>query len=442
MHMKRWFAALLLAAASARAETVALTVRIDTKPLPKKESPLQFESVAPVEAKSETLRVTLAPAFIVIAGPESTSILDFDKHLKFDTTGEGATVVSLFSVLGFREREMENRKYLADLLERAGGTASIPLAVSEQNLALLADPPAKGVERRATDDTVRFRWRKINLGEYSTETLPASDAERKAFTQFIRYSVGAHPLMLADLRKAPGIPKRIKLVDNIGGRTEELIIQKLERVADAPYDAPSNARMGLVSHEKWGAVVQRAMALSPEDVRTQAAELARAADAAFGENRLVDAFLLYLESFLMSGDISDGFRRNQSTLNADASVKRLAKAINPKSAEEARASLETLGEVRKTHPDRAEVLRIFEGNIRNNLGETDAAYEHLHAVLTARPAIAGVWHDLGGMFLNGYAADAAWDCWATLRHLAPQHGMSKEIHEREAKMMELYPEYF
>lgn len=227
----------------------------------------------------------------------------------------------------------------------------------------------------------------------------------------------------------------------MGGSSEELTVQSLERVEDAPYDAP-HAVLGLASHEKWGPIVQRALALSPNDVKAQAAELAKAADAAFAQHQPVDALLLFLESYLMTGDASEGFKSTYSLLSADPSAAQVEEAIHPHTAEEAKASLATLADLRKTHPDRAEVIRIFEGNIHNNLGETDAAYEHLHAVLTARPAIAGVWHDLGGMFLNAYSANEAWDSWEMMRRLAPQHGMAEDIDQREAKLMQLYPEYF
>jgi hypothetical protein len=442
MHMKRWLAPFLFLVTSLHAETVALTLRVDTAPIAEKDSALQFKSVEPVKAETKTLQVRLAPTFIEVRHPDRTTILDFEKRILFEVRSDGATTSSLFSQLGSRDREMENRQYLAELTEKAGGASAIPLAVSEQDLAILARPPAKGVERQAKGGAVRFHWGDVPLGEYSTDSIPANGAEKKAFAQFIRYHFGAHPSMLADLAKGAGIPRRVKLVENVGGRTQQLTVTKLERVDDAPYAAPPNAKYTLASHEVWGPIIQRANALSADDVRKQADELAAAGDASFAAGKLVDAYLLYLESFLMIGEVSDGLRGNAQSMRLDETVARLQAVISPKSEDEAKAALAVLAELRKTNPDRAEVIRIFEANISSNLGDRNTAYENFHAVLTARPALAGVWHDLGGMFLNAYDAEAAWNCWDTLRHLAPQHGMSKEITEREAKMMSLYPEYF
>jgi hypothetical protein len=123
-------------------------------------------------------------------------------------------------------------------------------------------------------------------------------------------------------------------------------------------------------------------------------------------------------------------------------VARVREAIAPEDAPSARKSLVLLAETRATLPEAAHILRIFEGNLNSNLDENEKAYEHFYAVLSDRPAIAGVWHDLGMMFLGGYDAVAAWDCWEVARRIAPDHGMVKAIEEREAYLLARYPEFF
>jgi hypothetical protein len=422
MQTKRFLLAVLVVAASARAENLELTLRT---------------------GKNDTARVTLGRDFIVFRSGKETSITDFARHLRFHALdGEPASVYSLYAVVGGSEREMTNRQFLSQMLDTGGAPNLMPLVLSESDLGMLADPPVAGIKREAKKDAVRFRWKKVEVGEYSTATLPATEEERKAFTRFLRYQYSGHPLLLADLEQAAGIPARIRLPEAFGEKERVLEVEKLERTPDGPYTAPANPAIGLASHETWGPLFARANAATPASMAEHVRTLTNAADDAFEAGLPLDAFLLYMEAYLTTGEMPPGLQEHGDEIMSDPTVALTRASIQPRSAEEARKALTTLEGLRKANPARAHVIEIFEANIDSNLGEVDEAAEHFKAVLTKEPRIAGVWHDLGFIFLNGYDAVSAWDAWDLARRIAPTHGMLKEIDKREQALVEKYPGFF
>jgi hypothetical protein len=443
MLRKRLLPVLLFAAVSASADNVKLTVHVDSRPIDPRRSVTKMRAVREVKAESRNLEVTLGPGYLIEKRQDGTVILDFEKRLRFDQSpGEAPTVSSLFAVVGGRVREMTNRRYLVDMMERAGRPATIPLAISEHDLSMRAEPPVSGITRQEKDGVVRFRWKKADLGEFTKETVPDTQAEGAPYARFIRHAFSGHPQLLEALEQLGGIPRRLRLVSELESLTHDISVSAIERQPDAPYDAPADPAMSLAMHPQWGPLMKRATEMTPEAVRSHVAESEKAADAAFAAGRPLEAFLLYLESNLTLGDSPAGLEKNGPVLTEDPVVARVREAIAPEDAPSARKSLVLLAETRATLPEAAHILRIFEGNLNSNLDENEKAYEHFYAVLSDRPAIAGVWHDLGMMFLGGYDAVAAWDCWEVAKRIAPEHGMVKAIEEREAYLLARYPEFF
>jgi hypothetical protein len=383
MNPKYLLAVLLLAAASASAENVKLTLRVDK-----------------LKAGTETVEVTLGHGFAIDARDGNTVILDFDRRLRF----EGTTVASLFAEVAGRE--------------------------------LHAAQPVRNVRREEKDGVVRFRRRSAELGEYTTETLPDSAEQAAAFTRFIRHQYGGPPELLAELEQLGGIPRRLKL------ETYEIAIEDAVPQPDEAYATPADATFGLAADERWGPVLASAAALDPEVVRSRMKKVEQAADAAFVQGRPLAAFLLYVESQLTLGDLPAGLEENGPVLLAYEAVARVRDAIAPLDAKSARKGLAILADARASVPEAAHILRIFEANIHSSYGEERKAYEDFHAVLSEHPAIVGAWHDLGMLFVNDDQATAAWDCWEAARRIAPGHGMLRGIDYREAELLAKYPGFF
>jgi hypothetical protein len=444
MHARRFAAVLLLSLATvARADNTQLTLRVDSHPLKPKRNEVRLGEAKKQKPQRIPMTATFGADFIVVATPDQTTVVDFARRLRFDQPKDQPAIVSsLFAYVGGRDREMENRKYLAGMFASAGAPNPMPLATSEQSLSMLADPPVAGIQSEEKNGVIRFRWKAVQLGEFTTDVLPATESERKAFAQLIRYTYGAHPRILAALVAAAGIPRRLTLIQDFNASEYRMTVEKLEHLPTAPYVAPSSVTHALASDPRFGTAYKAAAALTSDAVQAKAGELASAGDAAIDNNNPLVAFLLYMEAYLMTGTAPPGLSRNASAWNSDPAVSRVRGAIQPKSADEAHQALKVLAEARNQVPDRAQVLHIFEANIHTNLREGAEAYESFRAALTANPAIAGVWHDLGDLFLGHYAANEAWDAWDLARQLAPHHGLLASNEELEKRLLAKYPEFF
>src|SRR6185436_13849297 len=97
----------------------------------------------------------------------------------------------------------------------------------------------------------------------------------------------------------------------------------------------------------------------------------------------LDAMLGYFETMLMArGELPPEFTERKAAIIADPNVQLLFASLSPKSEEEARKAVETLGRIRDASVKKKYVVRIFEANLQVPLKNVDAAVDDFVAALT------------------------------------------------------------
>ncbi|HVR38573.1 MAG TPA: hypothetical protein VMU84_05720 [Thermoanaerobaculia bacterium] len=136
------------------------------------------------------------------------------------------------------------------------------------------------------------------------------------------------------------------------------------------------------------------------------------------------------------------FKKHSDALTQDENVKALLGALNPRSEEEAKASVATLTRLAPLAGDKAHVTGIFRANMERSLGNNDVATSLFVAALTKNPFITGVWKDLGDILDTGYDAGDTWRCYAIARLIAPSHSLLAEVDRREAALRKEHAAFF
>lgn len=396
------------------------------------------------DAKDASLAVTLAPDWYSIDDGTARAIFDFAKRRIYRSGEKGYDETSLFSYVAGREVELDNRIFLGRAMEAAKTNQHLfALPLQEHELSLQKAGSAATKFEAATKNGEQVRsWKKQELLAWSEERYDATPAERAAFVRFLRYHFGGHPALLADLQKGDGIPKRVRLTTGMVNTVTTIAVAEPRRTDDGPYPALTGTR---TPHTTDAMAPALATALATTPASARAAKQKQLADA----KRLAEAdhalaFLLSgIETNLMfGGDFPSELMPLLAKVRAHPDIAAFTTAVSPRSADEAKAALETLTRLQKVAAEKAYVLRIFHGNHSQNLGDSETAADDYRAALIANPLITGLWKDYGMMLLSSYQAEAAWQCFDAARAIAPSHALVEDVDRLEARLLKDHPEYF
>jgi hypothetical protein len=431
--------ALWLGLAGPASGNVELKLRIDSTP------PASLRSgQRSSERRQSVIQVTLGPGYLRVEKEGGVVIRDFSKRRIYSIDPANGTVRddSLFSDVGFRARELDNRVFLGEVMGKAGLKENpVPLFLSEHQMSLQAKGDPEAVTHHETGGEVLYEWNGQPVFSCSLDALPATDAERHAFVRFLRYEVGGHPAILADLESRSGIPRRVHIYGSAVVHDERCEILERSVTADAPYSL-TNLRAAAVDEELAEAVAAVRQSTA-ESLDSSLARLVTEAEELAGAKHQLEAMLTFLEYTLVSGrNLPPEFEPRKNALVADPGVHRLLESLNPASEAAARKALTVLASLRKSAGDKRYVTYIFEANIRTSLGQESTAIENFRSVLAKQPLLTGVWKDLGELYLGGYDAQRAWICWDAARRLAPTHPLLKDVGAREEKLLADYPDFF
>jgi hypothetical protein len=130
---------------------------------------------------------------------------------------------------------------------------------NEHGLSVHTPPPVEILTDREGDEAVSSAAGKP-LFRQSRQGMPVSVEDSTAFAQFLRYSFGGHPLILADVAKGRLIPNRVTFIfRNLAVNTVTITVTGAQRVEDAPYDLqPYAPRMLMQSQDVLEEILDRA----------------------------------------------------------------------------------------------------------------------------------------------------------------------------------------
>lgn len=366
---------------------------------------------------------------------------------------ETRSETSLFADIGFREYEMKNRVYLAQMLEAAMSKAGKAEKVGPENpmdilgveckFGIEAAPAAVANLEESTVDGVReFRLRGQLSARYraAEEELPRS--LRPALRRLLAYGASLHPRIASRLDSvaAPPILLEYRVVDMTTRRTV-----LLELTASAAESTDWKARLaGLVreSSERApaGDLPTRVLdgrlegsAPTFDDYRRSSAKALEAKD-------YLDAMLALFEANLATG--KEDSRGIGEILEAGADDTRLSILLRGLESDDPKESLRLFDSIDLAGVRRRHVIDVFRANSLAETGDPAGAVDAFRKAITANPYLAGAYKDLGGVLYGMYEVPSAWDCWDAGRKIAPGHPLFEDVAKTEDRLLRQSPRFF
>ncbi len=402
----------------------------------------------PVQPSDETfpLIVTLGHQYLITEGKGTRTIYDFEqlRILRVALASATYTDDSLYSDIGFRAMEFQNRLMLGSALQ-AGKVAVNPMepALTEQLFSLSNPKGNTLIEQRRAGVNREFFLGPHTLVTVSEKTQELPPAYQAEYWRFLRYYAGGHPQVYAALKSLNGVPQKVAFVlTNMGTETREITLKAIGGGADAPYSLE-----GLTRAAPNGEPYNTLALLGPDAAaklaeRTEATIKAR--DAAIAQGPVIDAELSNMALLIMSGDgasLTPWLAQHRDAILKDAAARSLSANLQPRDEAGVQSALQALAELKKQSGSAAYMLDVFAGNILLPR-DGKAGSEHLLAALRANPYLLGAWKDLGGYYYQTYQMDKAWACWDAARRVNSQHSMLLRITEIEKQLRTAFPEFF
>jgi hypothetical protein len=434
-------AAACLILAPAASATLVLQVDVENHFEPKK-------GAANVPADSRTsVELTIGDKYFAVKSEKQTVVFDFDRRRRVVVDNAARTRVdySLYDTVGFRVIELRNREMMRKALAAAkADAAAFGATDTEHSLSIQRAPASPMQVSKEGADEVFVSGDKVYFRR-SLRSAPASPEEARMFAQFIRYVYGGHPQILAELARANAIPSTLvlKTYDMVDA-TRSLALKPLRNAAGTPMSVT------LLPLRPWSATnnpleraLDRAAALTPEDLAAARQRNKNGVADAFLQGRALQALLGRIEANLMTGEAVAPLAAEQKQLmQSDTSAQRLATALAAETKDDLAAAVRTFADLQASAGPKAYVLGIFEANDRARLDDQASARKLFLDVLEGNPCIAGVYKDLGDALLGQFDAAHAWRSWDLGRRLAPQFDSFKVVDQFEQSLASEHPEFF
>jgi len=391
------------------------------------------------------LAVTLGQTYLITESKGTRTIYDFERNriLLLDLKTKTYAEYSLYSDIGYRVLEFYNRQMIREALQRAKIASPLPSpAVVEQLFSLSDDKANTVIETIKIKGHRIFKWQDNPLVTVTDSVIPLPDAYRAEYWRFIRYYAGGHPKILAALSAERGIPAEATFVlTNQKTETRTLTVQRISYPSDANYSIDGyTLKMPDVEPFKTLAQVG-ADSQGQVNIRVAAAKKER--DLAFSQGRYLDAALANFEAFLSTGEGDSAWLgAARDALTKDPKTQQLLGSISPRDQNTAQRAANDLAGLRALNPARAEVLAVFEGNIRIGLKQGPQGAELLLAALHQNPYFTGAWHDLGDYYYRSFRMQEAWACLDAARGMRPNDPMLQEMNQLEQQLRVRNPEFF
>ena len=394
-----------------------------------------------------SIDVTLANDYFVVKLAKETILYDFDKRKRVVIDNDAKTRVdySLYDTAGFRVFELRNRDMLGKSMAAAKVSQVVMAPIDNEHILAIQDKPSAPLQARIDGTDMVFSNDSKVLFRRSRKSTPVSPAEARMFAQFMRYTFGGHPQILAELAKANSIPVQLVLVTHDIGVTTRTIAVKSVRPGDtAPIDVSVfPPRQAAASTDPLDQALDRAVAIAPAELFVARQRSTDELAAAFREGRGLDAFLGMMEWTLMTGEgVPPLTPEQKNLLQADTAIRKLNSALAAKTKDDLSTAIGVFAELKPTATTKAYVLKIFEANDRGMLGDRGAARKLFLEVLTVNPNIAGVYKDLGDNLITGFDMPRAWRCWDIGRRIAPQFANFGPVNQFERSLAAEHPEFF
>lgn len=386
------------------------------------------------------------------SAPELEIILDFARRRRVAIArGQGTyRADSLYAEVAFRAAELTNRQRLADVLQTSSDTThplSPALFAHQLSLATASgDDSGDGLRRSSDGDRESWHADERLLFSHSRRVRRLSPTQADRFVRFARYHLRGHPVILDYLRDLSGLPERMTWVQYGADErhTQTLTIAAIEPATAVEYRLDGLRRMP-GADDWWSVYVHETTVDGELGKRRVAQELARAVELARTDGRYDEAVLLCLEYSMQNGPLPPGIATLEPFMGDPGAQAIMACVVGQQQVNneaDARTLIGSIRALRGHFTDHQHVLMMFEACMLTAIAEYDEAEALYRKILTHNRYLAGVYKDLGDLFVARYDMERAWRCWELARQLAPEHQRLGPIERFEHTLRAAHPEYF
>ena len=368
---------------------------------------------------------------------------DFKERRALVATSDSVESLSLYSDIGFRVAELQNRLRWNQALDSADidteGFQSTPLQL--ENLFGIEAPNAPEPQVDENEDSVELSDQEQLLFRFQRGGQELTPNQSEQFVRFIRYFTGGHPDALDMLKSEQVVPKSFTVVQpSVDGETvrrfqfvESHKIEKLE-----PFPA-----MNPPLSSELDKLLIKASSLSVKEIADRHISVEQRALDLLDSEQYFLATLAFLEATLNTGQpMAREFSEAQDRILEDKRVSVLLKAMSPRQKDRVDASITILESLKKEAGESEHVLTVFQGSLYLGAKRAEESRSLLLPALEKYPAMSTVWKDLGEAYYQDFQTVQAWNCWDTGRSLAPENSHYKDIETLEQLLEISYPGFF
>lgn len=406
---------------------------------------LENDSLQTNFVETSSSSVYLGSSVIDIQAGDAVTVYDYPAWKIYHSVPakDGFEQSSLYTDLGFRTAEFQNRLHLGSALA-AAGIADNPMdRVLMEHLFSLRSDEAADLTREETAAAVSFSHKDKPLFTYSTAGTAVPQALLKPFIIFLSTQYGIHPDIADALAQQPLIPERMVIHRCNTGKTDEISLHLTRTQFDAPRPTRSLQQEIIPGSDPVFALAEKTREMEQSAFDAACGSMLARAPKRAEEGRLLDAACLFISLGLATGtqQMPPAFFDWKDQILADPDVAALFTALSPRSREEAEKAAETLGALTAKASDGRFTLLIFKANTLESLGQPAEAAACFLEALEQEPAVTGAWKDLGDVYYQMYRPRKAWACWNTARALNPNHPFIEDIQALEDKLRHEHPEF-
>lgn len=388
------------------------------------------------------LLVTLGGTWLEMETLDRRVRHNFKTRKSLVATKEAVEEFSLYSDIGFRVAELQNRIQISEALSKAG--VESPSTASElvklENLFGLETANAPDPQWNETDDAWELSTGDEQLMSISKKGEGLSSEEATQLARFVRYYSGGHPDGLKKLVETEQIPSTLTLIQRPVAGERKLTFQlagkeTIHEIPEFPKKTPPQTRLE--------ELLLKTDALTIKEIADRHILVEQQALEHLEKKEFLKATLQFLEATLNTGQpISEDFEANREEILGEARVSILLKALKPREKSKVDASIKILESLKEEAGDSAHVLTVFQGSLLLGADRSEEAREKLFQALEQHPSISSAWKDLGESYYQEYLTAESWKCWDMGRTLSPENSHYKNIQRLEKLLEATYPEFF
>jgi len=409
-----------------------------------------------IEFRSKTTVCLTDRYFSVIDGPVR-SIYDFEKlRITFinDQTKEYSDL-SLFSIVGFRGMEFQNRLLLADIfnkaLNKSAETSGQGKRVYDIETLFAIEKPGSEkikISEKTNNNRLTYEFENEPVVECLLSNTALSGAQKQLFERYLIYCCFMHPQVRRSIMAKDKLPRYLKYM--IKGEAGEVTTVEMT-LARAGYEdidsrviPPDYKRVYKTSSEELNPIVTTVMEKTNPIKRLEPADYIVMAKDLTNKKSYFDANLALLECGLQTGEnmnkeikaVMDAGGKDDFRTTAFFNA---AKTIDKETTEKNQRILEN---IKRDGLTRGHVIDIMIADNKMFSQDMAEAQRMFLSVLKINPYIAGVYNDLGDTYVSSYDTFSGWQCWDTARFLCPNHPMLVQITEYENRLKANYSDFF